>query len=296
MQKLLVIDNVPFARQHAAQIALTVLPRNGDLQMFEAKSDATGLDMFQRLHPNMVILDVSFSGAGGLSLAKAIWEIERKTKIIFWVHTHSDANLGEIAKMVPAEGTFGYVLKAEGDEKLRYAMTAVFLNSSQYTDPIARTVTGRPAFKSDFLTAAEMETLVDIALGLTDRAIAKRRKLTVRGVQNRLSTLALKILRRDHWKLRQSAELEVFNPRTRIVIEALNRGYLRIEQLQAAEQECETWLGLAQMAKPTTKTLSGKQIENRDEVNRNVMDQSQTNFAPNIQSISVVQNLNSARV
>jgi DNA-binding NarL/FixJ family response regulator len=292
MQQLLVVDNIPFARQHAAQIVLTVFPKTGALKIFEAKSDRDGLDAFNQLRPELVMLDVSLAGAGGLVLAKRIWEIERKTKILFWAHTHNDAYLGELAKIAPSEGVYGYVLKSEGDEKLRYAIMAVFLHNNQYTDPTVRTSITRPALRSDFLTAAETETLIDIALGLTDRAVASRRGLTVRGVQNRLATLSLKILRKDHWKLRQPADLEVFNPRTRLIMEALRRGYLRIDQLQASELECETWLGLSKMARPTVKTIAAQQQQQAQFASQqqtNIVIENQTNFAvplpgmPNIQ-------------
>ncbi len=198
----------------------------------------------------MVMLDPSEDASGGLGIAHQIWSISKKTRILFWLNAHREAYLGELSKRAPLEAVYGYVLKTEGEEKLRYAMMAVFLQHNQFTDPVVRTSMLRPVGKSDFLSDAETETLQDIAIGLTDRAIAARRGLTVRGVQNRLSTLALKILRKDHWKLRQSSELEVFNPRTRIVMEALKRGYIRIEQLQAFDLDCEDWLNQSRMAKP----------------------------------------------
>lgn len=284
MPQLLVVDSIPFARQHAISIATSLLQRNLDLKIIEARNNEEGLQAFQCYRPEMVILDISLSGAGGLALAKAIWETERKTKILFWVHTHSDGYLGEVVRAAGGAGLFGYVLKSEGDEKLRYAMMAVFLNNHQYTDPLVRASMTRPAQQSDFLTNAEMETLIDIALGLTDRAISARSKLTVRGVQNRLATLAHKILRKDHWKLRQNNELEVFNPRTRLVMEALRRGYLRLDQLQAAEAECETWLGLSQMAKPSLKT-QGTQPQLASLLPEQRVSQAQLNF-------SVSQNTN----
>lgn len=117
----------------------------------------------------------------------------------------------------------------------------------------------RPPSKSDFLSDAEAETLIDIAIGLTDRTIAMRRGLTVRGVQNRLSPLALKILKKDHWKLRQSGDLEVFNPRTRIIMEALRRGYIRVEQLQPANSDCEEWLNQIQVVKPTKHSVDSQE-------------------------------------
>ncbi len=287
MVQVLIIDSIPFARKHAIEMVMSVLSRSSDVHIIEAKSNNDGLEAFKRSRPEMVILDISLNGAGGLALAKDIWEIEKRTKILFWVHTHSDGYLGEIMRAASTQALYGYVLKSEGDEKLRYAIMAVFLNNHQYTDPAVRTSMIRPAHRSDFLSDAERETLIDIALGLTDRAISARSGLTVRGVQNRLATLALKILRRDHWRLRQNHEVEVFNPRTRLVMEALRRGYLRLEQLQAAEVECEAWLGLSQMARPTTKTLAAQQEVGL--VTHEQLIQPQLNFAVPANTASVAQ-------
>ncbi|MBA3858070.1 MAG: hypothetical protein C0507_14290 [Cyanobacteria bacterium PR.3.49] len=256
MSHLLVIETIPFASRYAVDVAKAILPREGNLHIHEAKNGTEGWALIQQLSPDMVIIDPSEEGSGGLKLAHDIWKSSRKTKILFWLNAHREAYVGELAKRAPLEAVYGYVLKTEGEEKLRYAMMAVFLHNNQYTDPAVRASMVRPVGRSDFLSDAEMETLVDIAVGLTDRAIAIRRGLTVRGVQNRLSTLALKILRKDHWKLRQSSDLEVFNPRTRIVMEALRRGYVRVDQLQAAELDCEEWLNQSQMAKPTTGAKS----------------------------------------
>lgn len=43
------------------------------------------------------------------------------------------------------------------------------------------------------LSDAEYEILVDVALGLTDKAIAQRKKLSLRSVQNRLQQLYEKL-------------------------------------------------------------------------------------------------------
>lgn len=261
MSQLLVVETIPFATRYACEVAKNILPRVPNLHIHEANNATEALELFKRLSPDMVMLDPSEDGSGGLGLAHEIWNISKKTRILFWLNAHREAYLGELAKRAPLEAVYGYVLKTEGEEKLRYAMTAVFLHNNQYTDPAVRASMIRPVGKSDFLSDAETETLHDIAIGLTDRAIAFRRGLTVRGVQNRLSTLALKILRKDHWKLRQSNELEVFNPRTRIVMEALKRGYIRVDQLQAYDLDCEDWLNQTQIAKPSIAAAAAAQSD-----------------------------------
>src|SRR5262249_46781685 len=149
--------------------------------------------------------------------------------------------VGEISKIAPYESTFGYVLKTENQDKLIQAIASVAIHNCQYTDPAAKIIVDRPLYKTDALSDAEQETLLDITLGMTDRAIAARRGITVRGVQNRLSTMSLKILRQDHWRLKQPHGLEIFNPRTRLVHEALKRGFVRVDQLACADRDFDDW-------------------------------------------------------
>jgi DNA-binding NarL/FixJ family response regulator len=96
--------------------------------------------------------------------------------------------------------------------------------------------------REDSLTDVEYETLLDVAVGLTDKAIAARRHISVRGVQNRLSMLLEKLVKGEDAHLRESAEMEVFNPRTRIVFEAVKRGLLDPDEISRLERDLAEWL------------------------------------------------------
>ncbi len=251
MTRILIIEEVPVLRQHAANTVRETLKRTEVVEVIEARCAADGFQQFCAFSPDLVIMDICLQQSSGLSLAERIWSTNPRTKIVFWVHSHHDAFVGEITKISPYEATFGYVLKTESQEKLIHAISSVAIHSCQYTDPAAKTVFDRPMYKSDALTDAEQETLLDITLGLTDRAIASRRGITVRGVQNRLSTMSLKIMRQDHWRLKQPHGLEVFNPRTRLVHEALKRGFMRVDQLACADRDFDDWFASQQFFAPT---------------------------------------------
>ncbi|MBX3136544.1 response regulator transcription factor [Candidatus Obscuribacterales bacterium] len=92
------------------------------------------------------------------------------------------------------------------------------------------------------LTRSEYETLCDVMLGLTDKAIAKRRNLSARGVQNRLAALFSKVLRGRHSWLRESASMDVYNLRTRLIFEVLRRGLIDSEALASLDNELDNWL------------------------------------------------------
>jgi len=113
---------------------------------------------------------------------------------------------------------------------------------SAYAIELVRGVQARLQSKDQSLTDVEYETLLDTVLGLTDKAIAARRHISVRGVQNRLSMLLAKLVGGEDAHLRESAGMEIFNPRARVVTEALKRGLIDTDELAALDEDLEDWL------------------------------------------------------
>jgi len=163
-------------------------------------------------------------------------------KILFWSQYHREAYVRELGKIVPDEAIHGYALKSESDEKLAYAITSVLLHDNPYIDPLVRGVQARLQSKDQSLTDVEYETLLDTVLGLTDKAIAARRHISVRGVQNRLSMLLAKLVGGEDAHLRETAGMEIFNPRARVVTEALKRGLIDTDELAVLDKDLDDWL------------------------------------------------------
>jgi len=74
--------------------------------------------------------------------------------------------------------------------------------------------------------------LIDIALGMKDLLIAKRRFLSRRGVQSRLKSLYSKL------EVHRSALVEGINPRSRA---AFTRGLINQHELEVAESDFVEW-------------------------------------------------------
>ncbi|HEY9712959.1 MAG TPA: response regulator transcription factor, partial [Chroococcales cyanobacterium] len=178
----------------------------------------------------------------GIKAANEIWAESPSRKILFCSQYHREAYVRELGKIVPDEAIHGYVLKSESDERLSYAIESVLLQENPYIDPLVRGVQARLQSKDGSLSDVEYEPLLDIAAGLTDKAIAARRHISVRGVQNRLSMLLEKLVKGEDAHLRESAKMEIFNPRTRVVFEAVKRGLLDPDEINRLEEELFDWL------------------------------------------------------
>lgn len=238
--RILIVEDVTALRQHAANVARTIAP--SAIEIIEASNGTEGLNLARSCDPDMIIMDISMPGISGIKAAKEIWAEFPTRKILFWSQFHREAYVRELGKIVPDEAIHGYALKSDTDDKLLHAITSVLLHDNPYIDPVVRNVQVRTQSREDSLTDVEYETLLDVAIGLTDKAIAARRHISVRGVQNRLSMLLEKLVKGKGVHLKESADMEIFNPRTRVVFEAVKRGLLDPDEILRLETELVEWL------------------------------------------------------
>jgi DNA-binding NarL/FixJ family response regulator len=240
MIKLLVVDDLPALRNHIVNLVKAKV--TSDVEIQEAPNGAEGLKLFRSFRPDMIVMDIVMPEMSGIKAAQQIWADNQKTKILFWSQFHREAYVRELGKIVPDDAIHGYALKSESDEKLVYALTSIMLHDNPYIDPLVRGVQTRLQSKDNSLSDVEYETLLDITLGLTDKAIASRRHISVRGVQNRLSMLSAKLFKGEDIYLKETAGMEVYNPRTRIVLEGLKRGLIDTDKIAELDNELDDWI------------------------------------------------------
>jgi DNA-binding NarL/FixJ family response regulator len=239
MHKVLVADDLPAMRQHAAAILKETVP---DIEVIEATGGAQALQLFTSEKPDMIMLDILMPEVTGIKVAQEIWAVSPTAKILFWSQFHRESYVREIAKIVPDEAIHGYALKTESDEKLRNAIRSVLLQDNPYIDPIVRGVQIALTTRDDSINEAELSILVDVVLGLTDKAIAWREHISVRGAQNRISALSAKLVKGLDDHVRETAGVEVFNTRARIILEAFRRHIVVPEDIAELERDLNGWL------------------------------------------------------
>ena len=93
------------------------------------------------------------------------------------------------------------------------------------------------------LTEFEAEALVYLALGLSNWAIARKCSLSLRGVESRLATLYEKLfVSLPEGTSHEAYDKLAYNVRTRAFFEALRRGLLNSDELEAAAHDLESWI------------------------------------------------------
>jgi DNA-binding NarL/FixJ family response regulator len=123
---------------------------------------------------------------------------------------------------------------------MRSALRGVFVDGHCIIDREVRGIQHRVQDRLEGITDAEYQSLIDLALGLTDKAIAARRGLSTRGAQARIRHLyeKLGIAVPDD----DGDGSPLFNSRTRAIYLALARGLINIDALRREQEGLDTWL------------------------------------------------------
>ena len=238
MYKVLVVEDLAALRQHVVGVLKSTIE---GVTVSEAQNGQEGVDVFRREKPDMVIMDILMPELTGTKAAQQVWDMSPRTKILFWSQFHKESYLREIAKIVPDEAIHGYALKTESDEKLQHAIRTVLLHDNSYIDPIVRGVQSAINAREGLLNESEQAILVDLIMGLTDKAIAMRQHISVRGVQNRISALSDKLVKGLDIHAKETAGVEVFNTRMRIMLEVFRQGFVDPEDINELEKDLASW-------------------------------------------------------
>lgn len=202
-------------------------------QLIEAADGEEAIRLVHEYAPKGVIMDLQMPKMTGVQAARAIWAENPSMPIVFWSNYDDEAYVRGITKIVPPCATYGYILKTSSKERLRRSIQCVFLEGQNVIDREIRGVQQRSLGRSEGLTEAEYEALLDITLGLTDQAIADRRKISLRSVQGRLQQLYGKLGLIEMPLL--SGGAAEFNSRTRAIAVALMSRLINEKSIESAE-------------------------------------------------------------
>ncbi|MEK6405834.1 MAG: response regulator transcription factor [Acidobacteriota bacterium] len=236
---ILIAEDMAFQRDYLRAIITDNFADAGPV--IEASDGNSAVELALKHHPSLAVLDIKLPGLSGVKAARQIWAKLQLARIIFWSQYKDEIYIRELARIVPGETVYGYVLKSSPDEKLIAALRAVLVDEQCWIDPEIRSVQSRATNRTSGLTDIQYEALVDIALGLTDKAIARRRYLSERGVQNRLRELYSK-LSIDIEQIVDERWGSTYSPRSRAMSIAMQRGLINADELARENEALQQWL------------------------------------------------------
>lgn len=150
----------------------------------EAEDGPEAVRLASQYTPDIVILDISMKGGGGLEALRSIREVSPTSRVLM-LSMHTDA---ETVFEALEQGATGYLLKDAAKAELHLALRAVSRDerylSSAIMQPVIAQALAKPAtMEADGLTQRQVEILRLISRGTSTRAIAEGLGLSVKTVE-----------------------------------------------------------------------------------------------------------------
>lgn len=177
---------------------MTLINDRPDMEVVgEAGTAAEAVRVVERLHPDVVLMDIRMPGEGGIEAARQIASRFSQTKVVMLTSFADD----ELVMRAIEAGAVGYVLKQVGNDELLRAVVAAargeaLLDPATTARLLSRVrVTERKLEEDAFreLSDRELDVLVEVARGKTNGEIGRLLNLSEKTVRNYVSTILEKL-------------------------------------------------------------------------------------------------------
>jgi DNA-binding NarL/FixJ family response regulator len=180
-----------------------------DMQVVgEAADGAQAIEMFSKVNPDLVLMDLRMPVKDGIEATKEIRSKQPDARILMLTTFDGDT---DIHRAIQA-GAQGYVLKNSTGEKLIPALRAVAAGEKWIPKEIATRLASRKLFED--LTPRELQVLQQMAKGLANKEIGDVLDISGHTVKDHLKNILGKLRVAD---------------RTEAVTVALQRGIIQLQ-------------------------------------------------------------------
>lgn len=210
MIKVLLADDHSIVRAGLRRI----VEESGDMEVVaEADDGREAIQLVQKTKPDVAVVDISMPGLDGLEVISQLQAQQPKLPILV-LTMHEEGQY--IVRAVQA-GAMGYITKQSAPEQLVKAIRKVHAGQRYLTDEAAEALALRVARGSDgqspldSLSMRELQVLRRLAMGHTNREIARSYHISIKTVDTYRSRLLKKL------NLRNNAELTHFAIQNRLI-------------------------------------------------------------------------------
>ena len=189
--RILLADDHPLFREGVAHS----LSAEADFEIIaQAGSGEEAVELANSLHPDVVLLDVSMVGMGGIEATAKIAASTQGVRIMMLTVSENRENLMAALKA----GAHGYVLKGVSASELRsitrrIASGEAYVTPSLAADMLTEFSHPHPVDSFSELTSREVEILQLLSQGLTNRQIGERMFLAEKTVKHYMTSILQKL-------------------------------------------------------------------------------------------------------
>lgn len=211
--KILIADDHTMMRDGIRSL----IQRNENWEVVgEASNGVDALKLFNRLAPDLTILDISMPEKNGMEVAKTILEHNPEALVLIL----SMFDDGEYVSKCIELGAKGYVVKSESGVELEEAVTAITAGKTFFSSKAQLSIFDK--YKEDIRRRKELESMVKLtnreveiinllSQGNTSMQIATRLNISVRTVETHRSNLLKKLGVKNAVELvKKAEELKLF--------------------------------------------------------------------------------------
>ncbi|OFX13266.1 MAG: DNA-binding response regulator [Armatimonadetes bacterium RBG_19FT_COMBO_69_19] len=201
--KVVVADDHAIVREGVRMI----LAREQDIEVVgEAGDGQQALDLVASLRPQVVIMDISMPGMGGIEATQRVKTKHPEVQVLALTMHEDETYVFQLLRA----GAAGYVLKRAAAQDLVQAVRAAAKGEAFLYPSIARKVvedylrrveTGEERERYDGLTTREKEILTLIAQGLSNQQIAEKLYISIKTVQTHRAHILEKLGLHDRTEL-----------------------------------------------------------------------------------------------
>lgn len=189
--RVLIVDDHPIVR-----LGLHSLPRHDpNIEVVgEASTAARALEEVERLHPDVVLLDVRLPDGSGLEVCGKIKAAYAKTRVLILTGSGGESHV--VAAI--HGGADGYLLKDTGGAQIAAAIHTVMQGGACFDAAVTRQILNHVQESAHAkplaqLTALEGRILAHVAEGKTDKEVASTLELQPKTVRNYLDRIFKKL-------------------------------------------------------------------------------------------------------
>lgn len=189
--EIVIADDHSMIREGLKQL----LELDGDIKVVgEAKDGDDCLSLLQKVHPDVLLLDINMPNKNGIQVIEQLNYQHMKVKVLILTIHNEIEYLYKAMEM----GVNGYVLKDSDSTVLKRAISMV-QDGESYVEPALtpmlreRMAKPRRSLRNELLTKREMQVLELLGEGLYNKEIAERLFISEKTVKNHVSSIFKKI-------------------------------------------------------------------------------------------------------